>query len=182
MGRRHDLRQNFRFLTKKFKMISDSRGSFLYLFHRNQKIRRFRRKWVGGMYFGNFFDFWQKNVKWSAVRGDHFCIDFVEFRKFRSGLYFSGPSMLCTTSAVIFAWKMSRHFRMALRVTRAVTKVDSLLHATSLNSFWANQRLKIAPEWNEFTDSEISSLLWSDRATFTTPKLKSSFPVQQYYS
>ena len=90
MGRRHALRQNFRFLMKKCKMMSDSRASFPCRFRRDVKIL---------MRCGNF-----------------------------------GPNMFRMTSVGPLAWKMARDLTKALRVTRAVTKVDSLLHATILIS------------------------------------------------
>ena len=84
--------------------------SVLLIIEKNNFRPILRRKWVGGMYFGKFFHFWRKNVKWLEIRGDHFCIDFVEIRN--PDDFGENWVEACTSAKIsIFDIKTSRHWR-----------------------------------------------------------------------
>ena len=73
------------------------------------------------MYFGKIFDFRRKNVKWSAILGDHFCSDFVRIGKVSVSLIILGQSMLRLQLDPIGSNLMQSDYMKALRVIRAIT-------------------------------------------------------------
>ena len=54
---------------------------------------------------------------------------------------------------------------------KSITLRAEGLYESFLDISWPKDHRKIAPEWNEFTDSEIYSLLWWTFAIFSLPKL-----------
>ena len=90
-------------------------------------------------------------------------------------------------------WMLSRKFENSCIFELSVSYREPVHHkeirsenrisptTPSIDRFLLKERRKIAPDQNEFTNSELWSILWPNCAKISAPKLNQFLPVQEYY-